>query len=153
MRLGRDEFLQVVERAPLVSIDLIVRRSDGRILLGKRTNEPAKGCWFVPGGRILKDERLQGAFRRICHDELGVPFDLSTAHFLGVFEHFYSTNFAGKPCVGTHYVVLAYELTANDLPQTLPAEQHAEFKWFTIDALLATESVHSHTKAYFISST
>jgi len=55
MRLGREEFLEVVERAPLVSIDLIVRRGDGLVLLGRRTNEPAKDFWFVPGGRIYKN--------------------------------------------------------------------------------------------------
>ena len=74
MRLGREEFLEVVDRAPLVSIDLAVRDAKGRVLLGKRTNEPAKGCWFVPGGRIHKNERLDAAFRRICLDELGKQY-------------------------------------------------------------------------------
>jgi colanic acid biosynthesis protein WcaH len=149
MRLPREEFLQVVERAPLVSIDLVVRRADGKVLLGKRTNEPAKGCWFVPGGRILKNERLEAAFRRTCLDELGKPYASSVARFLGVFEHFYSTNFAGKPGVGTHYVVLAYELAPGDLPGQLPAEQHGEYRWFAVEELLGAESVHAHTKAYF----
>jgi colanic acid biosynthesis protein WcaH len=149
MRLGREQFLEVVDRAPLISIDLIVRRADGRVLLGKRTNEPAKGCWFVPGGRILKNERLEAAFRRITHDELGKPFASSDARFLGVFEHFYPTNFAEKPGVGTHYVVLAYELTPGELPERLPADQHGEYRWFDVDTLLSTESVHPHTKAYF----
>jgi colanic acid biosynthesis protein WcaH len=149
MRLGREEFLEVVDRAPLVSIDLVVRGADGRVLLGKRTNEPAKGCWFVPGGRIHKNERLEAAFRRICLDELGKTFALSDARFLGVFEHFYATNFAEKPGVGTHYVVLAYELTPAGLPEKLPPDQHGEYRWFEVDALLSTESVHAHSKAYF----
>jgi len=102
MRLGREEFLEVVERAPLVSIDVIVRRGDGRVLLGRRTNEPAKDFWFVPGGRIYKNERLEAAFRRICEAELGKPFAIGEAKFLGVFEHLYPTNFAGQPGTGTH---------------------------------------------------
>lgn len=149
MRLGREEFLQVVERAPLVSIDLIVRGADGRVLLGKRSNEPAQGCWFVPGGRIQKNERLEAAFRRICLDELGRAFALKDAHFLGVFEHLYSTNFAEKAGIGTHYIVLAYELTPGELPQPLPVDQHGEYRWFDVETLVSTESVHAHTKAYF----
>jgi len=149
MRLGRKEFLEVVERTPLVSIDLIVRRNDGGVLLGKRTNEPAKGCWFVPGGRVCKNETIEAAFRRISRDELGKAFTMADAHFLGVFEHLYSTNFAEKPDVGTHYVVLAYQLTPKELSDKLPLDQHAEFQWFDLDTLLRTESVHSHTKAYF----
>ena len=149
MRLGRQEFLEVVERTPLVSIDLIVRRSDGRVLLGKRTNEPAKGYWFVPGGRIHKNERLVDAFRRICEAELGKAMEISDAKFLGVFEHLYPTNFADKPGTGTHYVVLAYELETDGLPDKLPADQHGEFDWFDVRRILKTEAVHENTRAYF----
>ena len=149
MRLGRGEFLEVVERTPLVSIDLIVRREDGRVLLGKRTNEPAKGCWFVPGGRILKDERIEAAFGRVCEAELGRAFSIGDARFVGVFEHLYPANFAEKPGVTTHYVVLAYELRAHGLPEKLPADQHGEFDWFDPARILKTESVHENTKAYF----
>ena len=149
MWLDREKFLEVVAHAPLVSIDLIVRRADGRVLLGKRANEPAKGCWFVPGGRIHKNERLEAAFRRISLNELGKAFASGDARFLGVFEHFYTTNFAEKPGVGTHYVVLAYEVSATELPERLPADQHGAFKWFDVETLLKTDLVHAHTKAYF----
>ena len=149
MRLGREEFLEVVERTPLVSIDLIVRRSDGRVLLGRRTNEPAKGCWFVPGGRIHKSERLADAFRRICEAELGKAFAITDAKFRGVFEHLYPTNFAEKPGTGTHYIVLAYDLRANDLPDKLPVDQHGEFEWFDVQRILKTDGVHENTRAYF----
>ncbi len=149
MRLGRREFLEVVERAPLVSIDLIVRREDGRVLLGMRSNEPAKGFWFVPGGRIQKSETIERAFGRICEDELGTRFAHSHAKFLGVFEHFYSTNFAEEPGFGTHYVVLAYEIAAKGIPERFPADQHGAFRWFDVETLLRTETVHPYTKAYF----
>jgi colanic acid biosynthesis protein WcaH len=149
MRLGPEEFLQVVERTPLVSIDLIVRDADGRVLLGRRTNEPAKGFWFVPGGRIHKDERITTAFRRITAAELGKPFEIAQARFLGVFEHLYPTNFAAKAGVGTHYVVLAYELTTGDLPEQLPADQHGEFQWFDVERIGTNKAVHENTQAYF----
>jgi colanic acid biosynthesis protein WcaH len=149
MRLGREEFLEVVERTPLVSIDLIVRRGDGQVLLGRRTNEPAKGCWFVPGGRIHKNERLADAFRRICEAELGKLFAITDAEFLGVFEHLYHTNFAEKPGTGTHYIVLAYQLLADDLPERLPADQHGEFDWFDVQRILKTDAIHENTRAYF----
>ncbi len=59
--LARDAFLAVVRDAPLVSIDLVLPDDVGRLLMGLRTNEPARGSWFVPGGRILKDEPLDEA--------------------------------------------------------------------------------------------
>jgi colanic acid biosynthesis protein WcaH len=150
MRLGHEQFLEVVERAPLVSIDLIVRRENGEVLLGKRMNEPARDYWFVPGGRIHKNETIADAFRRISANELGRGFGLEEAKFVGVFEHFYPTNFGQKAGFGTHYVVLAYELADKELPAKLPADQHGEFRWFTVDAIRSTESVHKHTQGYFL---
>ncbi|TOB15241.1 NUDIX domain-containing protein, partial [Vibrio parahaemolyticus] len=55
-RLDEQTFKLVVASTPLVSIDLIIRNSKRQILLGQRTNRPAQGFWFVPGGRICKDE-------------------------------------------------------------------------------------------------
>ena len=52
MFLSQQAFATVVESTPLISIDLIVENEQGEILLGKRTNRPARGYWFVPGGRV-----------------------------------------------------------------------------------------------------
>jgi colanic acid biosynthesis protein WcaH len=111
-QLPADEFLALVKNAPLVSIDLIVENNNGEILVGRRKNSPAKDSWFVPGGRIRKDETLDVALARITREELGTETPRVKADFLGVFEHFYSDNFAGVSGVGTHYVVLAFRLGA-----------------------------------------
>src|SRR4051812_34704120 len=110
MYLSKDEFLAVVERAPLVSIDLIVRNSEGQVLLGFRKNQPGKNSWFVPGGRIRKYESIDAAFRRISEEELMHVQSIEDARFLGIFQHLYPTNFAEEAGFGTHYIVLAYEL-------------------------------------------
>ena len=46
-------FKIIIENTPLVSIDLCLI-CGGQILLGRRNNEPLKGVWFTPGGRVLK---------------------------------------------------------------------------------------------------
>jgi hypothetical protein len=66
-----DEFAHVIRLAPLVSIDLIIRDGEQNILVALRTNEPAKGLYFVPGGRIRKDETIANAFVRILANETG----------------------------------------------------------------------------------
>ena len=65
MTLSDSEFVDVVRNTPLVSIDLIISDPMGAILMGWRNNEPAKDTWFVPGGRIRKNERIAEAFERI----------------------------------------------------------------------------------------
>jgi hypothetical protein len=55
--LSADDFAHIIRYAPLVSIDLIIRDLEGKVLLGLRTNEPAKHTYFLPGGVILKMRR------------------------------------------------------------------------------------------------
>lgn len=147
--LKRDELAQVVKLAPLVSIDLIIEDNQGRVLLGMRTNEPAKGCWFVPGGRILKNERISQAFERVVKNELGLDLDYNRAQFVGVFEHIYSTNFALAEDFGTHYVVLAYRVKLTGSADIAADNQHSELVWLDKDKILKDEKVHPNTKAYF----
>lgn len=148
-KLAPEDFDDVVRLTPLVAIDLIVLSPDGRILVGWRSNEPAKGCFFTPGGRISKNETLAAAFRRISLAELGVEKQITEARFVGVYEHFYATNNHGVAGFGTHYVVLAYELTAAPQDMQLPKDQHGEFAWLTEAELLRRPDVHDNVKAYF----
>jgi len=148
-RLQPGDFNSVVRLTPLVAIDMIVRSPDGRVLLGRRNNEPAKGRLFVPGGRITKNETFAAAFRRISLAELGMEKKMAEARFLGVYEHFYSTNNREQPGFGTHYVTLAYEVTSPVQDALLPRDQHAEYLWKTEAELVHCPEVHDYTKAYF----
>ncbi|MFM2342040.1 MAG: hypothetical protein RLZZ592_1693 [Pseudomonadota bacterium] len=148
-RLPRETLLDVIRHTPLVSIDLICRDPQGRLLLGWRSNRPAQASWFVPGGRILKDERIEQAIERIAADELGLPTaQAAQARPFGVYQHLYPDNFAGEPGLSTHYVVLAWTLA---LPADTPLKgdaQHRELRWFTPAELLADTQVHANTRAY-----
>ena len=143
-------FLKVIDAAPLVSIDLIVRTPHDEILLGQRLNRPAQGFWFVPGGRIRKDERIAEALSRIAAMEIGRVPDPADVRFMGVYEHFYDDNFQAAAGIGTHYVVLAHEiLMARDARLTHDG-QPAELRWWPLTRLMSSTSVHANTKAYFL---
>jgi colanic acid biosynthesis protein WcaH len=146
--LSCEAFLEVVRNAPLVSIDLVVRDPQGRVLLGLRNNRPASGWWFVPGGVVRKDERLAQAFRRISQTELGNVQKFAAARFLGPFEHLYEDNFAGEPGFGTHYVVLAFELGLPADAGAFPDQQHRDYRWVTVDELGLDATIHPNTQAY-----
>jgi colanic acid biosynthesis protein WcaH len=62
--LSPEEFTHVARLAPLVSIDIVVRDANRNVLVALRTNEPAKGTYFVPGGCIRKNETINSAFVR-----------------------------------------------------------------------------------------
>lgn len=147
MLLSLNTFKTIIEHAPLISIDLVVENKQGEVLLGRRNNRPAQGYWFVPGGRILKDETMVDAFKRLTLAELGVELDLYQSEFIGPFEHFYQDNVTGIDFT-THYIALGYRIIVDDLPQ-LPKEQHCEYMWMSVETLLEHPDVHKHSKWYF----
>ncbi len=147
MFLSKNDFSSVIKNTPLISIDLIVKNSKEEVLLGKRINEPAKGSWFVPGGRILKDETLDEAFSRIAREELGLDLQRDKSKFYGIYEHFYENNTFDDD-FGTHYVVLAHEFITND--DLRLNDQHEEYRWFDMDEILNTKEIHKYTKNYFL---
>lgn len=148
MKLDTEVFKTVVASTPLISMDLIVQNNAGQVLLGYRNNRPAQGFWFVPGGRVLKDERFEMAFERLSDIELGKRYTLSQAEFLGPYEHLYPDNFSSAVFT-THYVVLGYKITWNGELSDLTSEQHSDYRWWTIEELLDASQVHDNTKAYF----
>jgi len=150
MFLDKETFRTVVRSTPLISIDLVIMNSQQQALLGLRTNRPAQGYWFVPGGRILKDESMAEAFRRLSQAELGISAEIGDAQFLGVYEHFYTDNFSGTD-FPTHYVVLGYRLIMDLELDALPDAQHQQYRWCDVDALMSDDAVHENTKAYFLS--
>jgi len=146
MNLSKKKFLQVVKNAPLAAIDLILTDRAGKILLGKRKNNPAKGKWFVPGGRIRKNETFEKAIQRLSREE--VPFGrVERPRLLGAFEHFYRVNVDGSG-FGTHYVVLAYHLQCRFSKNLIATRQHNLFRFFSPEEALRNRAVHPNTRTY-----
>jgi colanic acid biosynthesis protein WcaH len=148
MFLDNKTFETVIDSTPLISIDLVVKKPQGRALFGFRTNRPAQDYWFVPGGRIQKNESIKSAFTRLCLHELGLTCSIEQAAFLGTYEHFYDDSVFGEH-VSTHYVVLGYEIMVDESELSLPTEQHSKYQWLDVNTLLTQDNVHQHSKWYF----
>ncbi len=146
--LDSETFAHIVEHTPLIAIDLIIKDSKGRVLLGRRVNAPAKDYWFVPGGRIYKNETIPEAFSRIFFTETGSKLLIDNAKFLGVYEHFYEDSFYDEN-ISTHYVVLGYEINYDFSINILPETQHNTYKIVPVKTLLQDAEVHSNVKLYF----
>lgn len=149
--LSADEFRQAVRTVPLVALDLVLVNDRDEVLLGRRVNSPARGYWFVPGGRIKKDERFQQAVPRILREETGCrEADVCEVRVLGVYEHIYPDNAFGESGYGTHYVVAAYWMRLLDSFRLAADPQHEEFRFFSAQELLADPLVHAWVKSYFL---
>lgn len=123
--LSEEVWRTVVTHVPIMSVDLVVTH-EGGVVLGRRTNQPGRGEWFVPGGRVRKGERLTEAVHRVARTELGVEIDIERR--LGVDEHFWDTT-EFQDTDGKHHVTVAYVVTVV-ADRFQPDGQHDDLRVF-----------------------
>lgn len=145
--LSSDTFEKIVNNTPLVSIDICLVHNS-KILLGKRTNEPLKGRWFTPGGRIFKNEPWQECMRRVAYSELGLVIeDLPSFVLMGVWDHIYENSIMDEN-LSTHYVNLPHYCILGEKPVLHKDQQHNDLRWFDLESVACENSFHRYIQAY-----
>lgn len=155
MFLDEQTFKIIVNHAPLVSVDVFIHRNN-QYLLGKRKNNPAKGFFFTPGGRIFKDETINHAIHRIFENELNIQIPIDKLSFLGLFEQFFDHNHFDQS-QSCHYINLAYCYNMSQLdsielkPKTLDVytDQHSELVWMSKREIISNPLVHPYIQNVF----
>ncbi|MDP7280734.1 MAG: NUDIX domain-containing protein, partial [Candidatus Poribacteria bacterium] len=117
--LSRDDYFRALSLTQLVSIDLLIVYHE-KLLVGKRSNNPAQGSLFVPGGKVYKNEYLTEGLERISKQEIGFSLNTNQVQLKGIYDHIYENNFRDDTC-GTHYVTIACQVE-------LPLEQQQEVR-------------------------
>ena len=106
----------------------IVTDSDGRLLLIQRGQEPALGCWSVPGGRVEWDETLVEAAAREVLEETGLK--VVVGDLVGTVER--------DAPDGSVYVIYDFACTPEGDPSSVVAGSDADDAgWFTADEVRA----------------
>lgn len=153
--LTDDRMKAQVRDGLIVSIDLLIRDSRDRWLLALRKNKPAQSAWFVPGGRVRKQESIAEAFERLVQFEFGVDLPYNQSQFHGVYVHYYDDNRWDESGFGTHYLVLAHRVRPESesmlgeiLKSEKALEQHHQLQWFDREVALTASDVHPYTKIY-----
>jgi len=132
-----DLYRDVLRTMPVPCVDLLIQHS-GRILMVQRRNEPARGEWWFPGGRIHKGERLLQTAHRQAREEVGAR-GLCGA-LVHVEETLFETGRFGEP---VHTVNLCYAFDALSKEVTLDAD-HTEYMWCLPAQLLGDRNLHPY---------
>jgi ADP-ribose pyrophosphatase YjhB (NUDIX family) len=108
---------------PKVAAAVLVAR-DGRVLLVRRSIEPARGLWSLPAGFVDADEDPRAAARREALEETGL--EVEPGHLLEVYS--------GKEHPAGADLILVYlaEVRGGDLR---PGDDAAEVAFFAPDEL------------------
>ncbi|WP_082224230.1 NUDIX domain-containing protein [Halorubrum sp. T3] len=137
--ISEEDWNTIVANSPIVSVDLLVRYKDG-LLFGKRTNKPAKGYWFLPGGRVQKGETRCEAVDRIAKEELGLSVEIVES--LGAFEHIYETSDVDSVAT-KHYLANGYVVDViSGEPQA--DDQHEDIQIFDSAPEPLHENIHEY---------
>jgi 8-oxo-dGTP diphosphatase len=109
---------------PVVGVGAIILRQ-GKLLLEKRANEPAKGQWTIPGGVVEVGESLQEAVLRETEEETGLKGE--KPELLDVVDQVHLDK-EGK--IEYHYVIIDYIVKAHGEPKA--ASDADELRWVPI---------------------
>ena len=112
---------KIIEKCmPIVSVEALITVDD-KLLFLRRNNEPAKGQWWFPGGRIRRGESLKKALQREIKEETGL--DITSAKFIGVYSRIFPER---------HDITIAYLCRCKKGRVTLN-DEHSEYVFFTIN--------------------
>lgn len=106
----------------------IVRDARGRLLLVRRGQEPSRGMWSIPGGRIEGDEPWDLAAAREVREETAI--DVGTGEFVGIIE-----RASGS---GSTYVIADFGFTGEGDPHA--GDDADDARWCTPADVLDLET-------------
>lgn len=121
--LTQQEFDEIYTRVPRLTVEIVLRDSEGKVFMTKRAINPYPGRWHLPGGTVRFGERVTEAVERVASRELGIQVT-KLSPIKGYIEYpSYYEHGLGTP-VGLVFEILDYEGTVNSNDE---AEEHG---WF-----------------------
>ena len=135
--LPSEVYATLVQDAVVCCVDILLVRKKGhtkQALLVERSTEPAKGFWWLPGGRLLKGETYFDAAKRKAKEETGLS-RVKCIQVLGVYNTFFSySNWDTDQKKGTQTVnpIVLVELESDSKELKLDATSENS-KWISLD--------------------
>lgn len=121
---------------PIVGVGAVVV-CEGKILLEKRSNEPSKGKWTIPGGLVELGECLQEAVIREAREE--TCLDVENPRLLDIVDYI-ECDEEGK--TKYHFVIVDYALRAKS-SNFKAASDAEELRWVPLSEVEEYELTRS----------
>jgi ADP-ribose pyrophosphatase YjhB (NUDIX family) len=123
-------------RWPVPAVGLYVVK-DGKVLLVRRGNEPGRGKWSLPGGRIRFGERSEEAALREMREETGLEVRLKRV--VDVVDVFWRSE---RGELLEHFVIVDFEAEVVG-GELRPADDALDARWFSPEELKGLEMTES----------
>jgi colanic acid biosynthesis protein WcaH len=110
---------------PILCVDIITV-VEGGYLLVRRNEEPLKGEYWVPGGRLQQGENLKSAARRKLIEECGVEVAEERFSLFGVYEDVFDRSSFGRHIY--HTISMVFKVEVKDLEGVLLDKSSSDWK-------------------------
>lgn len=122
--LDDDLYKIVLENVPIVCVSLVIENNG--LLLLKRNENPLKGEWCIPGGRLFRDETIKECAFRKAKEELNL--NVKECEIIGIMENFFDIN-KYESDKGTHVIEIIVECKIENLEEIKVANEFSEYKY------------------------
>jgi ADP-ribose pyrophosphatase YjhB (NUDIX family) len=129
--IPEDEYAKILAWLPILCVDCLISH-EGKCLLLRRTNEPAKGQYWFPGGRICKNETIRDAALRKVREEVGL--DCNFENVISIEETMFA-QVGGMAC-DIHTVNICCLLTTSTPDNVMIDTFHDDYIWANIEQAL-----------------
>jgi colanic acid biosynthesis protein WcaH len=128
MVIHNDLYGEIIRVMPIPCVDLVVTDKERRVLLLRRKNEPMKGDWWFPGGRVFfLEPRIQAAERKLKEE---CNLDALWMTELGTYELI--NNIPDSELFG-HWITTLFHVRARQ-PESLKLDgQSTEAEWQSLE--------------------
>jgi len=134
MHIPQNIYAQIVRLMPIPCVDLLVKDEDGSVLLIKRANEPAKGQWWFPGGRVHFLETREQAAKRKLKEECGLEaFQMKEIGTYDVILDMFGDEKPRHGITSLFYVSVRKKAEIILDAQSLAAEWHLQEDWLKVN--------------------
>jgi colanic acid biosynthesis protein WcaH len=117
-------YQQIVQVMPIPCVDLVVTNDSGQVLLARRENEPARGEWWFPGGRVhYLETRVDAAVRKLRQE---CALEANQLVDLGTFDVIVKRSDNGK---NLHGITTLYCMKVNQNQTFTLDSQNSEAQW------------------------
>src|SRR3989344_8353561 len=123
-RIPESLYREILRNMPICCVDIVIKSENG-ILLVYRKNEPAKDTWWLPGGRIYKNEKMEDAVLRKSFEETGLKVKIKKQ--IGAYETIFDKN-PFDNSFGVHSINICFVVEALNHEAKLD-NQSSSFKW------------------------
>ena len=126
-KIPAEKYKEILDLMPICCVDFIIKKDD-KILLVRRKNKPMKGLFWLPGGRIYKNERFEDAVKRKALEECGLKVKIDKK--LLAYDFMNKDSPFDNLESGVHSISIVFLVSSVDKdPKIALDSQSSDYKW------------------------